>query len=117
MGDSGTEFSREELSASLAARRELGQEYEPAVVDALAERVEQAIQARVEARLAERPPAASVVALSPGQRLAVISISLGAAIPCTAIAGALTGLPGVVAVWVGVALTNVAVALGPLRRP
>ena len=50
----GPEIPREEAASPLGARRELGAEMEPAVVEAFVERVERQIDARVDARLAER---------------------------------------------------------------
>ena len=50
----GPEIPREEAASALGARRELGAEMEPAVVEAFVERVERQIDARVDARLAER---------------------------------------------------------------
>jgi len=114
MGSTGGEVTREELSATLAARHELGHEYETALVDSLAERVEQVVKARVEAQLGQqRQPAPPAAVLSPGQRVAVAAISLGVAIPCIAIAGDVAGVAGVVVTWVGIAIVNVAAAVSP----
>jgi hypothetical protein len=112
------ELSREDLSATLAARKELGPEFEPALVESLAERLEGVIEARVEARLAQRPPAPSAPPvpaaqpMSPNMRVGLALGSMGIAIPCTAIAASLVGLPGLIVVWSGVVLVNVAAALG-----
>jgi hypothetical protein len=110
-----SEIPREELSATLAARRELGPEYDTALVESLAERVEQVVQARVAAQqVAVPPPAqASSTALSAGQRVAIAGISLGVAIPCLAIAGDVAGVAGVAITWAGIAVVNVAAAISP----
>ena len=110
-----SEIPREELSATVAARRELGPEYDAALVESLAERVEQVVQARVAAQqLAAPPPAqASSTALSAGQRIAIAAISLGVAIPCLAIAGDVAGVAGVAITWAGIAVVNVAAAISP----
>ena len=114
-----SEIPREELSATLAARHELGPEYDAALVDSLADRVEQVVKARVAAQQLATPPPAAVQApssaLSPGQRLAVAAISLGVAIPCLAIAGDVAGVTGVVVTWAGIAAVNLAVAINPGR--
>lgn len=112
-----SEIPREELSATLAARHELGPEYDTALVDSLAERVEQVVQARVAAQQVPAPPPAQVAsaALTPGQRLAVAAISLGVAIPCIAIAGDAAGVAGVAITWAGIAAVNLAVAISPGR--
>jgi len=112
-----SEIPREELSATLAARRELGPEYDTALVESLAERVEQVVQARVAAQqVAPQRPApaqAQSTALSAGHRVAIAAISLGVAIPCTAIAGDVAGVAGVAITWAGIAVVNVAAAISP----
>jgi hypothetical protein len=111
-----SEIPREELSATLAARQELGPEYDSALVDSLAERVEQVVKARVAAQQVTTPaPALPSTGLSSAQRVAVAAISLGVAIPCLAIAGDVAGIAGVVVTWVGIAAVNVAVAINPGR--
>ncbi len=116
------EVSREDLTATLAARRELGAEFEPALVESLAERLEGVVDARVEARLDPRqpappaPPMPAAQPMSQNARLALALTSLGIAIPCTAIAGGISGLPGLIVVWTGVVLVNVAAAFGPRGR-
>ena len=109
-------MSRDELSATMAARQELGHEYETALVDSLADRVEQVVQARVQAQLAQQavppPPSASLTAT---HRLVIAGGSLVAAIPLTAIGGVNAGGTGILLVWLGIAVVNVAAALGPRR--
>src|SRR5258708_2755218 len=109
------ELSREELSASLAARHELGQEYETALVDSLADRIEQVVSARVDVRLADRPPPVPPSVLSPRERIALGLGSLVMAIPCSAIAGDVGGVAGLAIVWVGIVAVNVAAGLSPRR--
>ena len=128
MSSSGAEVSREDLHATLAARQELGEEYEPALVDALAERVERVVEARVGARLAQRGvgspvaargpgPAAPAGEVSPGARIGVAVGSLALGIPLSAIAGASAGAAGLAIAWAGIVTVNVAFALGAGRRP
>jgi len=115
-----SEIPREELSATLAARRELGPEYDAALVESLAERVEQVVQARMAAQQVAVPPPARAPAtvLSAGMRVAIAVVSLGMAIPCTAIAGDVAGVAGVAITWAGIAVVNVAAAIssGPWIR-
>jgi len=59
---------REDLQAALGARRELGPEYEDAVLDSFLERVDKSIEARVDARVAERGGDRGQVARRPSQR-------------------------------------------------
>ncbi len=90
---------RDELEAALAARRDLGPDYERELADALAERIEQ----RVEARLRERLPAKR----ERDKELALAVVSMVLAIPLLGIAGGTAGLPGVVAVCAAIVLVNV----------
>ena len=113
-GDS--EVEREDVEALLEVRRELGPSYDAALVDSFAERMERAIAQRVDAQLAEARAAQQRVAASGGRQLALGIVSIGCGIPITAIAGALTGLPGVVIVWIGIVLVNVAHALAVRAR-
>ena len=112
-----SEIPREELRATLAARHELGPEYDTALVESLAERVEQVVQARVAAQQVAPPAPAQgpSSALSPGMRVAVAAISLGVSIPCLAIAGDVAGVAGVAITWAGIAVVNVAAAISPGR--
>ncbi len=48
-----SEVPRDELKAALAARRELGEEYESALVESFMEKIDQAVEARVQAQLAQ----------------------------------------------------------------
>jgi hypothetical protein len=99
-----TELPREELTAAVETRRELGQDLEPHVIDGFLERVGHAIDERVDERLLKR-----------GGReegtigLAVFSLLFG--IPLTGIGAGTTGLAGLVVVWLGIVLVNFAYAL------
>jgi hypothetical protein len=100
---------RDDAAAAFAARRELGGEREPEVVDAFVDRIEGVILARVDAHLAERAPAhpAAGRALAPGV-LPLALGSLAAAVPLSAIGAAAAGTEGLIAVWIGITLINVA---------
>ncbi|MFC0040892.1 hypothetical protein [Actinomadura rayongensis] len=91
----------DELAAAMAARRELGPDYDAAFAQAIADRVEELVAAR-------RAPARL---LDSGFVLAVLS--LAAAIPLSAIAAVQAGLAGLAVVWTGVVLFNAVHA----RRP
>jgi hypothetical protein len=91
----------EELRAAFAARRELGEELEPQVIDSFVERIERRIEERVNARVPvrqERPA---------DHALALAIVSLCVSIPLIAIAGGTVGLPGVIAVCIAIVLVNV----------
>jgi len=117
---SGAPIEREDVIAALEARKELGQTYEPEVVDAFLDRVEHAIAARVEAERQLAAPPAEVPQVRSTTRpdwsalaLAIPSLVVGAA-ATTAIAGPAGGLYGwhalvaVVVEWSAIAAINVA---------
>jgi hypothetical protein len=99
---------RKEVEAALAARHELGREYEPEIVDAMVEKIEK----RLEERLRERRQPA------PRQhyhetRLALGSMGIGIGVTAVANSNA-HGVGGVVIsiiAWIAIAIVNVAYAL------
>ena len=82
----------EDLEATIAARRELGPEHEPELVEAFV--------ARLERRLGERAPASrhAVSGNRTNGGIAVGIVSMVVAIPLSAIGGSLGGAFGVIAV-------------------
>jgi hypothetical protein len=94
---------RDEARATLAARRELGPEYEDELVEAFAEKIERRLAKREKAELDHdegRRGISFVAAL----------VSLGCGIPITAIALSGGGIPALVVVWTAIVLVNVALA-------
>jgi hypothetical protein len=106
---STSELPGDDLAASLAARRELGPDYDAAFVEAVAERIERATAAR-------RPVIAEGEKGERAMALTVVCVSLGVSIPTSAIAADQGGLAGLVVVWLAIAVINVAFALRPRRR-
>jgi hypothetical protein len=84
---------RDDVQAAIEARRELGAELEPHVIDAFVARIEQ--------RLAKPAPRRS-----DNKTFALTIVSLIASIPLTAIAIVQSGLIALVIVWVGIVLVN-----------
>ena len=105
----------DELTAVLEARRELGKEYEPALVESFIERLDRVIDARVQAGLAERASSEVNRAESLRGQLQLGLGSLGLGIPITAIAGGTSGVWGLVACWSGIAAVNLGYALSRWR--
>jgi hypothetical protein len=86
-----SEVINEELRSAIETRRELGEEMEPAVIDAFV--------ARIERRLAERDGASELALLHKREhQKEMVLASMAISIPLLAIAAIFTGLPGVVAV-------------------
>ncbi|GAA3152421.1 hypothetical protein GCM10010466_49260 [Planomonospora alba] len=118
---------RQDMHATLHARRELGPEYEAALVESLVERIDATIAARVQAEL----HAAGAAPYSPygpspyappqpkpkgNGSVAVALGSLGIGIPLTAVAAAEAGAGGLLLAWAGIVAVNLAHSLGRLRH-
>jgi hypothetical protein len=109
----------EELRATLAARRELGPEYEPEVIDSFLERLDRTIQARVDQQVAERLAREPIKAEKKGTPAeAVFASMFGGFLVTTAIGITMgsDGLPAVFLVWIVVAVINVAHAIAGRGR-
>lgn len=112
---------KRELKASLQARRELGEEYESALVDSFLEKVDQridgAVERRVRRQLAERRLTQARDARSPrvtdswGERFGFGIVSLVLAVPLSAIGGGVGHLPGLLVTWLGIVGVNVVQAV------
>lgn len=99
-------ITREDVASAVGARHELGEDLEPAVVDAFLEKVDAAIEQRVKADRGHR-----IVKDDSGQRLALAIVSLGTGVPITAIAAEQGGVVGILVAWAGIVGVNVANAL------
>jgi hypothetical protein len=95
--------ARQELEATLAARRELGPAHDAELVAGFVDRIEREIDRRVDERVAKRVHRASP--LNPP--------TLGVCIPIIAIAGGLGGVAGLIAAFVALV---VVFGLAELRR-
>ena len=116
---------KKELDATLHARRELGDEYESALVDSFLEKVEQrvdgAVERQVRRHLAEQQMVVARGARSPqssdsfGERFGFGIVSLVLAVPLSGIGAGISGLPGLLVAWGGIVGVNVvqAVRLNP----
>lgn len=108
---------KKELNATLQARRELGEEYESALVDSFLEKVDQridgAVERRVRRQLAEQQMVVARGSRSPqptdswGERFGFGIVSLVLAIPLSAIGGGVANLPGLLVAWIGIVGVNV----------
>ncbi len=109
-------LSPDEIRAAAAVHRELGPDYDKAVVESFLDRLSTEIDARVDARLRQhelQAPAPRGKPTPSGMALALGSIGLG--IPITAIVSSggshPVGFMGVLVVWLAIAVINVAYAL------
>jgi hypothetical protein len=94
---------REELQAAIEARRELGADMEPAVIDSFVERIERRLSERSEA--SER----ALKRRRDHQRELILG-AMGISVPLFAIAAIFTGLAGVIAVCAVLAVIAVVVS-------
>jgi hypothetical protein len=99
-------ITREDVASAVGARQELGEDLEPAVVDAFLEKVEHAIEQRTAAERGRH-----YTDDRSGQRLALAIVSLGTGVPITAIAAEQGGVVGMLVAWAGIVGVNVANAL------
>ncbi|WP_433547331.1 hypothetical protein ACQPZG_21310 [Streptomyces sp. CA-294286] len=111
---------KKDLDATVDARRELGADYESALVESFLEKVEQRLDSTVDRRvrrqLAEQQMAVARDASRPvrassgdggfGERFGFAIISLILAIPLSAIGVANAGLPGLLVAWAGILGVN-----------
>jgi VIT1/CCC1 family predicted Fe2+/Mn2+ transporter len=93
---------REELEAAIEARKELGADMEPAIIDGFVERIER--------RLAERGTDSerALKARRDHQKEMILG-AMGIAVPLLAIAAIFTGLAGVIVVCAALAVIALAV--------
>jgi hypothetical protein len=110
-----------DVEAALAARRDLGPEYDDQIAAGLAERIDELVAIRLaDARtdVSERQLDREDERSSRTQRFVLGIISLGAGIPVTAIAATNTdpGIVGVAVSWAGIVGVNVVAAWGARRR-
>lgn len=105
-------ITRDDVISTVGARRELGDDMEPEVVDAFLERVERAIDTRVDTRLHDAKTTRRREHRDEGgPSLALAVVSLGTGIPITAIAAEQGGVLGIVVAWLGIVGVNVAHSL------
>ncbi len=113
-GVNSPSLTPQEIRAAAETHRDLGPEYQSAVIESFLDRVGTEIDARVDARLA----AAQMTSARPAKQhkegaplaLAIVSMALG--IPLTAIALAVghnpPGFAGLLVIWLAIAVINVA---------
>ncbi|MFI1017553.1 hypothetical protein [Streptomyces sp. NPDC020965] len=105
---------KKELDATLHARRELGEEYESALVDSFLDKVEQRLDGTVDRRLrrqlAEQQMVVARGSRAPqqhsdtnfGERFGFGIISMIVAIPLSAIGVVNAGIEGLIVTWAGI---------------
>ncbi|HEY5785427.1 MAG TPA: hypothetical protein VIT65_11675 [Microlunatus sp.] len=108
-----------QVRAAMAARAELGPEYDDAIAAGLADRVEELVAYRTaELRHADEGAKEDRADLRRGNshRFVLGIVSLGAGIPISAISAGTTDLPGLMVAWAGIVGVNAVFALGSRGR-
>ncbi|MFD7914796.1 hypothetical protein ACFV30_29430 [Streptomyces sp. NPDC059752] len=110
--DAHAQELKKEFDATMDARRELGPEYEAALVDSFVEKVDTQVRRRLaEERLSAargggREPSAAPEDGNFGERFGFAIITLVLAIPLSAIAATQARLPGLIVAWAGIVGVN-----------
>ncbi|MEV4895059.1 hypothetical protein ACIBHY_16570 [Nonomuraea sp. NPDC050547] len=106
----------DDVRAAVSARRDLGPEYEDAVVESFIDKMSAEIDRRVDERVARLPSAKQVArqsSVSDAMRLALAIVSLVLGTAATIVLLALdSSISGLVPIWGGLALVNWAFARG-----
>jgi hypothetical protein len=110
------ELERRDYEALLATRGELGPEYDRALVDSFADRMEKEIQRRSAAASGGRAVRDRTAESAGKRQLTLGIVSLAAGIPITAISAGISHLPGLITAWAGIGAVNLAHALANRRR-
>ncbi|KRV48759.1 hypothetical protein AQ490_23085 [Wenjunlia vitaminophila] len=105
---------KKELGATLEARKELGDEYESALIESFLDKLDTRLESQVEQKvrrgLAERTTSSHRPPEQPKRPFqdSLPYVSLAFAIPLSAIGGEAGGLPGLLISWLGIVGVNVA---------
>ncbi|TDB89323.1 hypothetical protein E1264_08685 [Actinomadura sp. KC216] len=108
---------REDLTAAMAARRELGPDYDDAFIETIVDRIQETLDARSAAPepQARFRPAPDGTRPDHDHSLALAVVSLLAAIPLSAIGVVNADLPGLFFVLAAIVLVNVTYNFRPRR--
>ncbi|SEK98574.1 hypothetical protein [Nonomuraea pusilla] len=110
----------DELKAAVAARRDLGPDFEDAVVESFLDKMGQEVDRRVDERLAAAGPSGKdrdrAARRADGQRLALAIVSLSVGTAATLPLALLVDDPPYAAIWIGIVLVNLIFNMGSHRR-
>jgi hypothetical protein len=107
-GNDRDEGLAKDLEAAVEARRELDPTYEPALVESFLERVDAAVDKRVEAELKAHK--------NDGLDKEFVYSMTALGIPITVVAGVFGDVYGIAAAWAGIVGVSLAGALGARRK-
>src|SRR5262245_46295484 len=99
-------LERQDIEAVLETRRELGPSYETELVDAFADRIQRAVEARVHSDTLDLRQERDEERGDRQRQLALGIVSLGVSVPITIPLALTDHLPAVVVSWVGIVAVN-----------
>ena len=105
------DVDRQDIEALGATRAELGAAYEPALLDAFADKVEATIQRRVDGQLAMRGRDQGLERQHATLQFTLGVISMVAAIPISIVLGVTENFLALLVAWLGIIAVNLAHAL------
>lgn len=108
MGDRDDRIEQQEVEAFLETRRELGPSYEKEIVEAFAERIERAVEARTGGEVEERRLRRDEERGDRQRQLALGIVSIGAGIPITIPLAVTDHTFSVLVSWAGIVGVNAA---------
>lgn len=108
----GDDIERSEVEALLETRRELGPSYDAALVDSFADRIDRAVERRIDEDSSQRRLAVRSSETAGKRQLALGIVSVGVGIPISAITLAVpegaASLGALVVAWAGIVGVNAA---------
>jgi len=107
---------RQDMRATIEARRDLGPEYEAALVDSFVSRLDATIAHRVRAELHASGAPTAKPRKNTNSSIPIALGSMGIGIPLTAIAAQNAGTAGLLLAWGGIVAINFAHALSRWRE-
>jgi hypothetical protein len=117
------DLTPQEIAAALAARRELGPEYEHEIAASMAERFERQVAAQVAARSGAslapsgtRSESLEIEQAKTSRRVGIGSLIAGASVTIAVTGSATSDSRSVLVTWLGIAVVNLAVNLGGRRH-
>ncbi|MER5651103.1 hypothetical protein [Streptosporangium sp. NPDC002524] len=107
---------RQDMRATVEARRDLGPEYETALIESFVSRLDATIAHRVRSEMHAAGVPAAKPRKNPNSSIPIALGSMGIGIPLTAIAAQTSGTAGLLLAWGGIVAINFAHALSRWRE-
>lgn len=109
--------TREDVEATLASRKELGPEYDRALIESFTQRMDQHVRAQSRTRVSHLRREAAAAHERSRESVSVTLGSLGIGVPLSGVAASNGGLWGLAICWAGILGVNVVHAWSRHFRP